>query len=739
MFSLLSDLFHQPEHANSRSSTAGERRRGSSERSKRRGRRPQLECLEARQQMAADLTAVFQEGVLKVEGTPGNDTITLRNEAGKVRIDGINITAFGRGTSRTWTSVDVSIITDIEVKGLTGSDTIQMIETAGTTPVGMTVYGGQGNDKIYGSSARDTLMGGDKLDSESTGKVAGGLDAEYRFYAATSERLNFLGQNEKWFKGHTEPWYFIKPSGEIYRSNATGTSVGALLGKVDPAYYTNLSLLVDSHSGQAAGSVDVALNLYSTGNLYQNLGGRNEKWIVAGNTNTWHFITPDGILHRQTIPGSTTDIGAEVVRLDASYWSDVSKLVNASTRLADDDTIYGYGGDDALLGGGGVDKLYGGTQVDYLFGGIGDDEVYGNENADYVYGDTGDDKLFGGEGADGLYGGEGSDTIHGDAGDDTIWGGDERNAKVYANDSDFLYGDAGNDEIHGGAGLADVLIGGENDDTLFGEDGVDYLYGGNGNDSLYGGAAVDYLYGEAGSDGLFGGYDDAVNDWMAGGPGADRFLRPGYSTNYDLLNDYVAEDAQILFYPGNASWTDNEIVMADNGLGWLHRLLLSTKFLELPDGGTQSVFRMTTLGPNIGGDNNQLGTIRISNLGVASGLAKNIVHEFAHSWQGSAFSAGFMALSGWRIHNLLLGPVPPGYLQATNMGVKQTFGNFCWIYLANAPFAREYGRTNPNEDFATSLEMVFELAQGTGNNPASNWVAKYNFVLKWISDNRTYA
>lgn len=734
MFSLLSKLaFAQKPRRGCDSKTRREARRTG-----RRGRRPQLECLEAREQMAADLMAVYQGGVLKVEGTAVADTITLRNEAGKVRIDGINITSIVGGVSRTAASVDVSTITEIEVRGLAGNDTIKMIETAGTTPIGITVYGGRGIDKIYGSSVRDTLMGGDKLDSEQTGRVAAELDAIYRFYAAPSERLNTLGLNEKWFKGHTEPWYFIRPSGEIYRSNSTGTTSGVLLGKVSPAYYNNVSLLVDADSGQAAGSVDRTLNLYSTGNLYQNLGGRNEKWVYAGSTNTWHFITPDGILHQQTVVGSATDIGTEVARLDASYWSDTNKLVNASTTLCDDDTIYGYGGSDALLGGGGVDDLYGGTEGDYIYGGVGNDKLYGNDGADVVFGDSGADTLMGGIGKDELYGGEGGDTIHGEADDDTIWGGDDRNTKIYANDSDLLYGDAGNDEIHGGGGLSDVLVGGENDDTLFGEDGVDYLYGGNGNDSLYGGAAADYLYGEAGSDGLFGGYADAVNDWMAGGPGADRFLRPGYPVNYDLLNDYVAEDAQILFYPGDKAWTDEEIVIADKGLGWLHRSILSTKFLETPSGGTQSVFRMQSAGTDNGGDNNHLGTIRISDLGVTSNLASVIVHEFGHTWEDSAFSAGFLGLSQWTYYYAPYGIIPGGFLQATLYGAPQFQGPFCWIYNASAQFATVYGRTSPSEDFATSLAMIFELGNGTATNPASNWVAKHNFVLKWISDNRTY-
>lgn len=703
-----------------------------------RGRRLQMERLEAREQMAANLTAIFQDGVLKVEGTPNNDTIYLRNEASKIKIDGINITAITRGISRTWTSVDVSAISSIEVSGLAGNDTIQMFETPGTTPIGMTVYGGKGIDKIYGSSVVDTLMGGDKLDSEQTGKIAAAFDAEFRFFAAPSERLNSLGLNEKWFNGQSATWYYIKPSGEIFRSNAAGNSAGTSIGKVAHGFYSNLSSLLEADSGQLAGSTDIALNLYSTGNLYQNLGGRNEKWIVAGNSNTWHFITPDGILHQQTIAGSVTDIGTEVARLDVSYWSNVQKLVNASTLFGDDDTIYGYGGGDALLGGGGVDNLFGGRGVDFMYGGAGKDSVFGNEDADYIYGDAGNDKLMGGAGNDELYGGDGNDTIQGEADNDIIWGGDERNTKVYANDSDALHGDAGNDEIHGGGGLKDVLVGGENDDTLFGEDGVDYIYGGNGSDSLYGGAGLDYLYGEAGNDGLFGGYMDSVNDWLAGGPGADRFLRPGYqSFKYDSLNDYEPQDAEVVFAYGDKAWTDEEIVLADKGLNWLHKATNNTKLLELPNGVTQFVYRYTTLGADIGGDNNSSGTIRMADLGVVNGIASNIVHEFSHTWQGSAFNAGFMNLSAWRFHNLAAGPIPGGFIQATNNGVLQFLGSGCWIYNYSAQFAREYGRSNPMEDFATSMEMTFKINDGTGTNPASNWQAKYNFVQSWLNSLRT--
>ncbi len=65
------------------------------------------------------------------------------------------------------------------------------------------------------------------------------------------------------------------------------------------------------------------------GNYYLNSHGANEKWLM-GNGNTWYAILPNGEVRRWS--GSMTDMmtGVNLIAtLDASYWSDPSKLWNA--------------------------------------------------------------------------------------------------------------------------------------------------------------------------------------------------------------------------------------------------------------------------------------------------------------------------------------------------------------------------------------------------------------------------
>ena len=46
-----------------------------------------------------------------------------------------------------------------------------------------------------------------------------------------------------------------------------------------------------------------------------------------------------------------------------------------------------------------------------------------------------------------------------------------------------------------------------------------------------------------------------------------------------------------------------------------------------------------------------------------------------------------------------------------------------WTYHPDADFARDYGKTNPCEDFATSLEVYF-----LPGKPASQWQAKWTYM-----------
>jgi Ca2+-binding RTX toxin-like protein len=231
-------------------------------------------------------------------------------------------------------------------------------------------------------------------------------------------------------------------------------------------------------------------------------------------------------------------------------------------------TLYGLAGNDTLFGGAGTEVIYGGDGNDYLSGGnffgdpsgndilygeAGNDTLLGRDGNDYLYGGTGNDSLYGGTGNDSLYGGTGNDTYIFNAAidtgvdliDETSAGGiDTLDFSDYATntqsisvnlssttiqtvapgfqitisgDIENVIGGNGNDSIYGNS-LDNILSGGAGNDSLSGGTGNDFLYGGTGNDDLNGGTGNDNLYGGDGNDLLFG---DSGNDDLNGGDGDD--------------------------------------------------------------------------------------------------------------------------------------------------------------------------------------------------------------------------
>lgn len=142
------------------------------------------------------------------------------------------------------------------------------------------------------------------------------------------------------------------------------------------------------------------------------------------------------------------------------------------------------------------------------------------ESDDYLVGGAGDDKLYGRLGNDTLHGGAGKDYLSGGADEDTLWGGtgkltikeakfkdisfigadgeeytkaygkvtlDDSAPSPYTLDSDVEYVDASVRSAAiriTGNKLANTILSGIGDDTLWGGKGDDTLYGGDGSDTF---------------------------------------------------------------------------------------------------------------------------------------------------------------------------------------------------------------------------------------------------------------
>lgn len=113
------------------------------------------------------------------------------------------------------------------------------------------------------------------------------------------------------------------------------------------------------------------------------------------------------------------------------------------------DWIYGGAGNDTVRAGAGQDYVYGEAGFDIIYGGADGDILYAHTSAnpdaagvavgDFIEGEGGNDQIHGGAGNDALNGGDGNDWIAGYSGNDSLYGG---------LGADTLWGGAGNDLLH---------------------------------------------------------------------------------------------------------------------------------------------------------------------------------------------------------------------------------------------------------------------------------------------------
>jgi Ca2+-binding RTX toxin-like protein len=139
------------------------------------------------------------------------------------------------------------------------------------------------------------------------------------------------------------------------------------------------------------------------------------------------------------------------------------------------------------------------------------------------------DRIVGGNDNDTVWGGAGNDIIDGNGGDDVVLGGDGNDIITDFAGADVLKGGPGNDAIDGGPDN-DLLLGGDNQDFLNGGAGDNETFAGPGNDFVIGGTGTDTVYGDSG------------DDWIQGGTGQDLL-------HGDHAAPFLDDPAQVA--PGN--------------------------------------------------------------------------------------------------------------------------------------------------------------------------------------------
>jgi hypothetical protein len=112
-------------------------------------RRPLLETLEARQMLSVSVI----KGALIINGTTGDDTITVSNDPVTKKMLRVSVNGQLNG-------VDSVGLKRINISGLEGNDLVLIDQSNGAITLPVNVAGGSGNDTMTGGSGADLLQGG---------------------------------------------------------------------------------------------------------------------------------------------------------------------------------------------------------------------------------------------------------------------------------------------------------------------------------------------------------------------------------------------------------------------------------------------------------------------------------------------------------------------------------------------------------------------------------------------------
>ena len=344
-----------------------------------------------------------------INGTGGNDTITITPNAGAVDVTGL---AAAVKIEHSEAANDL-----LDVNGLDGNDTISgTVGLAALIKVGIdggagddTINGGDGGESLIGGDGNDTIDGnggadvallgaGDDIfiwdpgDGSDTVEGQGGIDTMRFNGAAVAERID-LSANGNRFK-------FFRDPGRIEMDTAGVERVdfNALGGADD--------VTVDDLSGTDVSDVNV--------DLAGTLGG------VTGDGE------PDSVVVTATNGDDTINVSGDASGVAVSV---PPALVTIQHQEPANDalTADGLGGNDSisavalaaqaialtLEGGAGDDTIAGGQGLETLLGSDGSDSIDGNGGNDVAFMGDGDDTFVWdpGDGSDVVEGQDGLDTM----------------------------------------------------------------------------------------------------------------------------------------------------------------------------------------------------------------------------------------------------------------------------------------------------------------------------------------
>ena len=350
-------------------------------------------------------------------------------------------------------------------------------------------------------------------------------------------------------------------------------------------------------------------------------------------------------------------------------------------------------------GGGGDDRIdVRASLPSYIQGGSGDDRIYGGPLDDIIEGESGNDRLYGRDGDDKLSGSFGNDRLYGHDGDDELNGGGNHDWLYGGDDDDVLRGGSGNDRLRGNYGH----------DRLLGEFGDDDLEGSNGNDVLIGGLGADDLDSGSGRDRflVMEGQGDLIRDFHSNNDAQLFFADSIWDASVPLASNigWVTAKAK--------DWSMADVEKVDESLQTLFEVTGNNKLLKKADGGSIKFVRYGEIFDGSGEENTSVlgwnggGEIVILDNAIdGSQIQETVIHEVGHYFdeQGeNPFINEYREAAGWV--DLAPWDSTAGMTIARDKGWHGWFGGG-WHYPTNRQdeFARNYGRMNPLEDWATAF------------------------------------
>ncbi|MDE9451493.1 hypothetical protein J3R80_13545 [Aliiroseovarius sp. Z3] len=446
----------------------------------------------------------------------------------------------GDGTDTvTYDTASVPVWIDLNNQHATGAadgDVYHSIENIIGTALDDTLIGNSYSNMLVGGHGNDTLdggLGGDTLD--------GGAGQDTVTYA-TAQKAAIV---------------------QLGLGYLAGAALGDILINIENIMGTAYQDILEG---------DDASNTLWGGQGNDNLSGGEGNDMLYGGSGT---DTLSGGSGADILDGGVgidwVDYRAATTQVFLDFASNVTGWGASGDTLISIENAYGSAHNDEIHGDDGANDISGMDGDDTLSGGRGNDFLRGNTGNDYLMGFDGHDRLYGGQGNDLLSGGNGNDVLYGNSGDDTLNGGRGNDILYGSNGNDLMIDSGGRDKYYGGQGLDIVdyssqnvgiyidlrsgkgsgaaagdtyssvegVIGGQHNDTIYGNAGNNIISGQNRGDRIYGFQGNDTISGDGGWDRLHGG---SGHDVIHGGRGRDT-LKGG--SGHDILHG--GEDADRLY------------------------------------------------------------------------------------------------------------------------------------------------------------------------------------------------